>query len=344
MPSINDLIPPASLVGFSRELEFPDLSVLDFVLPPTTVENVEYEVLTASGDDVDAAEYRGFDTEAGIGDREGVQRLRGKIPPISRKIRLSEEDTIRLRAQQTGNNEPLIEAVFNDARRMNRAVRARVTLAQGQVLTTGKVTLSENGVEGEADYGVPGGHIVTAGASWAVAGTSIIGDLRAWAKTYATTNGGLRPGGMVITDTILGYMQLNTEFRSVLASLSGTPQLITRTGVDQVLSAYNLPTISAVIDTQIQVKGSGATRVIPEDHLFFHPPAGFPLGQTPYGITAEALALQSGGSIEVEQLAGPIAVVKEVEFDPVATWTKAAAVAIPVLANPKRLFIADVVA
>lgn len=340
MPSINDLIPPASLVGFSRELEFPDLSVLDFVLPPTTVENVEYEVLTASGDDVDAAEYRGYDTEAGIGDREGVQRLRGKIPPISRKIRLSEEDTIRLRAEESGNNEPLIEAVFNDARRMNRAVRARVTLAQGQALTTGKVTLSENGVEGEADYGVPGGHIVTAGASWATTSTSIVGDLRTWSNTYATTNNGLRPGGMVITDTILGYMQLNDEFRSLLASLSGAPALITRQSVDQVLQAFGLPPITAVIETQIQVAGS-ATRVIPADTMFMHPPAGFPLGQTPYGITAEALKLRSGGQIEVEQLSGPIAVVAEIDFDPVATWTKAAAVAIPVLANPKRLFIAD---
>lgn len=342
MTSINELITPAELVGFARELEFPDLSILDYVLPPSRVENVEYEVLTASGDDVDAAEYRAFDTEAGIGSREGVKRLTGKIPPISRKMRLGEEEQIRLRAEESGNNERLIAEVFNDARRMTRSVRARVTLAQGEVLTSGKVVLSENGVEGTADYAVPTAHLATAGASWATVTTSIVSDLRTWAKTYADTNNGLRPGGMAITDDILGYMQLNDEFRSLLASLSGAPALITRQGVDQVLQAFGLPPITAVVETQIQVNGT-ATRVIPADHLFFHPPAGFPLGQTPYGITAEALALRSGGQIEVDDLSGPIASVKEIEFDPVSTWTKAAAVAIPVLANPKRLFVADTV-
>lgn len=342
MALLNDLIDPTELTTFVRELQFPDLAVLDGVLPNTETDNIEYEVMRDTRSDVDAAEYRSFDAEAGIGKRPGVQRLRGKIPPISRKIRLGEEERLRIEASRTNNNTRLIDAIFDDAANMARSVVARRTLAKGQALTTGKVTLNENGVVAEADYGVPGAHIVTAGASWATASTPIVGHLTTWQATYRANNRGLNPGGMILSTAVLGYMLLNDQFRSLLASLSGAPALITRQGVDQVLAAFGLPPILAVIDTQVMVNGV-ATYLIPQDKVIFVPPAGFPLGETPHGITAEALELREGGQIEIDNLAGLIATVAKTEFDPVATWTKAAALTVPVIANPTRLFVADVV-
>lgn len=339
---LTELIEPDELVGYARGLQFPDLTVLDDLLPDVEKDNIVYEVMRDSDVDVDAAEYRAFDTEAGIGDREGVQRLKGKIPPISRKIKLGEEDTLRLEADTTGENGRLIDAIFDDVARMTRAVKARVVLAKGQVLSTGKVTLMENGVFGEANYGVPGSHFVTAGTAWSDPAASIISDLQAWVEVYKLTNRGLLPGGMVLGKNVPGYMLRNTEFRSLLASLGGVPQLITRQGVDQVLDAYSLPAIDRVVDTQIMVKGV-ATYLIPVDAVIFIPPRGSKLGETPYGITAEALKLKRGGQITIEQLAGPIATVAETTFDPVVTWTKSAALAIPVLGEPKRLFVADVI-
>lgn len=342
MALLNDLIPPTELLGFVRTLEFPDLSVLDDILPDTEVQNIEYAVMKDTRADVDAAEYRGFDTEAGIGKRPGTQRLRGKIPPVSRKIRLGEEEILRLEAEKTGDTEALIEAIFDDAASMTRAVRARVTLAKGSVLATGKVTLAENGVVAEADYGVPGGNITTVGTAWSNTAASMVTDLTTVQAAYRTTNKGLNPGGIIINSTILGYMLRNTEMRTLLASIAGAPALITRQGVDAALQAFGLPPILKVIDTQVMVNGS-ATYLIPQDKVIFVPPATAPLGATPFGITAEALRLRQGGQIEVDQLSGMIATVSETTFDSVATWTKASALAIPVLANPDRLAILDVI-
>lgn len=338
MALLNDLIDPTELTTFVRELEFPDLGILDEFLPNTTTDNIEYEVMRDTRADVDAAEYRSFDAEAGIGKRPGLSKLRGKIPPISRKVRLGEEERLRNEAFNSGTNQRLIDAIFDDAANMARSVVARRTLAKGQALSTGKVTIAENGVVAEAAYGVPAGHIVTAGASWATTTTPIISHLTTWMATYRASNRGLNPGGMILSTQVLGYMLLNDQFRSLLASLSGAPSLITRQGVDQVLQAYGLPPIRAVVDTQVMVNGV-ATYVLPQDEVILVPPPGFPLGETPHGITAEALELREGGQIS-GNLSGLIATVAKTEFDPVATWTKAAALTIPVIANPTRLFIA----
>lgn len=340
MPLLNDLIDPQELVGFVRELVFPDLAILDDLLPDRQVDNIEYEVMKDTRADVDAAEYRSFDAEAGIGDRPGAQRLRGRIAPISRKIRLGEEDRLRNESQQTGDTRRLVDAIFDDAANMTRSVRARVTLAKGQVLYTGKVTLNENGVVTAADYGLPAGHIVAPGTLWSNTAATIVADLQTWRTTYMTTNKGLQPGEMLISTPILGYMLRNTEMRTLLATIGGTPALITQNGVAQVLQAFGLPPFR-VMDTQVMVNGA-ATFLVPQDRVVFLPPRTAPLGATPFGVTAEALDLRDGGQISREQMAGMVATVAKTEFDPVATWTKAAALALPVLANAERLLVADV--
>lgn len=342
MALLTDLIDPQELVDFVRLMEFPDLAVLDDVLPNRRVEDIEYELPVDTRIDVNVSVYRGFDTEANIAKRQGTRRIRGRIPPISEKIVLGEETRLRLEAARSGNNDRIIEAIFDDAANTARAVTARVVLAKGQLLETGKVTLSENGVETEADFGVPGGHFVTAGASWATSTTSIVADLQTWQTTYREANNGLNPGGIIVSSKVLGYMLLNDEFRSLMASLAGAPALITRNSVDQILQAYSLPPIVKVLDTQVMVDDV-AQRLIAEDRVVFVPPATAPLGATPWGITAEALELRSGGFIEAENLAGMVATVAKTEFDPVQTWTKSAALAIPMIGNPTRLFVADVV-
>jgi hypothetical protein len=58
-------------------------------------------------------------------------------------------------------------------------------------------------------------------------------------------------------------------------------------------------------------------------------------------VTAEALELQAEGKIVSRQAPGIVAVVEKT-FDPVATWTKVAALALPVMTAPSLLMVADV--
>lgn len=340
MPEILDLIDPEELVGFVREREYPELTTLDDILPYREVASTELSVMRDGRVDVNAAKYRAFDAEAPIGTRPAVERIKAKIPPLSQKIPLGEEETLMLEANERGNTEPLIEAVYNDADAMNRSVFVRLAVAKGQALYTGKVTINENRVVAEADYGVPAGHFVAPATLWSNPAATILADLRTWMATYRTSNLGLRPGAFIISETILGYMLLNTEIRQLVGTTLGTPSMVTEETLGQILRARGLPPFR-LEDTQVMVDGA-AQYLIPQDRVVFVPPPNFPLGVTVFGITAEAVKLRTAGQITVESLQGPVATVSQTGFDPVVTWTKATALAVPIIVEPKRLLVADV--
>jgi hypothetical protein len=162
--------------------------------------------------------------------------------------------------------------------------------------------------------------------------------MRLWLETYVATNG-VAPGSILTSTRVISNLLRNAEIRTLAGSLSGTPALVTPETVSAVFSAFGLPPMQTY-DTQVRVAGV-ATKVIADDRLIFLPPAGEPLGNTFYGITAEALELREAGQIVSTQMPGVTAVVDKT-FDPVATWTKASAIALPVLANPSLILTADV--
>ena len=69
---------------------------------------------------------------------------------------------------------------------------------------------------------------------------------------------------------------------------------------------------------------------------------GEQLGETLYGPTAEEIRLQRDPSVEVKLLGKIIAMVYEESKDPVGTWEKAVATALPALACADELFQAKI--
>lgn len=335
---IYDLAEPQELVGFVRNIPFPQFTLEQF-LPNVTLDDIEYRFIRDDTVDQDVAPYRAWDAEAAIGSRQGLSRIMGEIPPISKKIRMGEEQRLRLRSLQMGGETgAIVGRIFDDAGNMTRSVQARVEQARGRALYDGKFVVNENGFIQTLDFGIPGGHRVTAATVWTNAAATIIQELRSWMDTYIDTNG-FPPGAMLTSTSVITSMLKNTEVRTMAATLAGTPSLVTRTTLDQVIASFDLPPL-LVYDTSVRVSGV-ATRVIPTDRVVFLPPATENLGRTFWGITAEALELASEGQIVATQAPGLVAVVDKT-FDPVALWTKAAAVVIPIVANPKMLLTADV--
>lgn len=331
-----DYVSPDELTGFARAAA-QDLEVNQFTLsrwlPASEVDDLQYRFTRGGEGLADAATYRAYDAESPIGSRPGVTRVTGELPPVSRKIRLGEYERLRQRRL----NEAIGDAIMSDAERMTRAVMARVELARGQALVTGAVSISENGIVASADFGRSPGHTVTAAASWATATTDIIGDLSTWRDTYVATTGE-EPGAILTSRQVVGYMLRNEAFRQLSASVAGTPSIVTQVALNATLDAYGLPQIT-VYDAQVRVDGT-ATRVVPADRLLFLPAAETgALGGTLYGTTAESMEPEYGlAGAEPGIVAGAYAT-----KDPVAVWTKAAAIALPVLANPDLSFCADVI-
>lgn len=341
-----DLVDPAELTQYIRafddEVLRNDMGLEQF-LPNTPNDDLEYRIARGTRKDVDVAEYRAFDTAPRMTGRQGFSRIRGELAPVSRMIPLTEEERLRLRALQntgSGGKAAMIKQIYDDAELMVRAVQMRLEVGRGQVLTTGKFTLTnENGLTLEADYGMPGSHRPTVGTAWSNPASDIIGDIMTNIQLFVDDNG-VMPETLVTSRTVLGYMLNNTAMRQ-LASFNGTtPTRINVDTVDAILASNGIPPV-ALYDTKARINGV-LTNIIPNDKVLFMAPEALPIGQTQYGITAEAMVLAEEGYIEESAMPGVVAVNYRND-SPVQTFTAGHAIALPVLGDPLSVICLDVI-
>jgi Phage major capsid protein E len=335
---------PVDLTGYVRAA-LADLPINQFQLarwlPNRTIPDLSYRFLRGTGGLTDTAVYRSFDAESPIGSRPGVTRVSGELPPISEKIPLTEYNRLR----QLANPEPAIQAqILTDAERLARKIAARIEVARGDAIVNGSITLNENGVQATVDFGRSGTHSVAAAIPWSTVGSADpLTEMLAWRQTYIDTNGS-EPGAALTSTSVVTYLLRNSNLRSDLASLAGTPTNATRTQLSSLLDAHGLPPI-LTYDAKVKVNGV-VTRIIPADKFIYLPapgdtgnPDGTDLGATQWGTTAQSLDPRFGlnGADAPGLVSG-----NYTDEDPPTIWTLAAAIALPVLANPDLTFVADV--
>lgn len=342
MALVLDLVDQQELTGFVRGIQLEEERnrfVLSQYLPNDMIDEIEFRVTRGSLRDADAAKVRAWDTESPIGSRQGLERIMGELPPISKKIRLGEEERLRRRALERGDNTALVNAIYNDASQMARAVVARVELLRGEALSNGTLVINENGVSQTVDFGRKASHTVTAGVLWSATGTATpVADMRAWVQTYIDTNG-VAPAFALTSSAVIANLLQNAEIRQLATTAAGTPGIVTLDTVQAVFAAFGLPPFVAY-DANVRVDGV-QTRVTPSNKVTLMPPATEPLGATFFGTTAEALELTEAQALQQDQAPGMVATIHKLD-DPVSTWTKAAAIALPVLINPDLTFTATV--
>jgi hypothetical protein len=349
MVMITDLVDPQELLGYAREAEMDanrNRFVLSNYLPNDNTPDGELEFKVTRGNfrDEDAALVRAWDTEASIASRQGVEQLMGEVLPVSRKIRLGEEDRLRRRGLERGlspaQNTALTDKIYDDAAKMARAVAARFELMRGEVLEKATLTINENGVAPPVvDFGRKAGHTVTAGVLWSdLTNGDPVANMRTWIQTYIDSNG-VAPAFALTSTQVISYLTQSAKVRAYAAGVGGTPGLITVDTVNQIFTAFGLPPMIPY-DATVRV-GGVATRPIAATKVILMPPSDEPLGATLFGTTAEALKLAEARLIDQDQAPGMVSVPME-EEDPVATWTLATAVGFPALVNPDLTFTATV--
>lgn len=345
MAIIDDYVDPVVLTGFVREVPQPSQLLLNAVLPDRTIGNIEAAIDKVQKTNR-AAEFRSFDAESPVGARDSMTRSKIRLPALGQKLPVSEQEHLMLERVRTGgdNRDAYVQAIYDDATTLVGNVRRRMEIARGDVLADGKVTISENQLILEADFGVPSGNKVTAGVVWSDhANASPLTDLKAWIEAYVDLNGE-RPGRILTSNTVVNNLLLSQELRELfypaIANTQG-PNLLTPAQLSAALQGYSIPPITEY-NTKVNWKGSNQ-RVISDDLFIMLPANPSDLGYTAWGVTAEALVLARGGNpgLAFEDLPGITGVVLE-EGDPVLTWTKVAAVGMPLLERPELLWIADV--
>lgn len=343
---IDDYVDPIELTGFVREVPTPSNLMLAQFLPDRNIGNVEAAIDQVTRTNR-AAQFRSWDAEVPVGQRDSFQRSKIKLPPLGEKLPVAEQETLMLERIRTGgdNRSGYIQAIYDDAAILANNVRRRMELARGDVLVDGKFTLAgENNLTLEADFGVPSGNKVTAATAWSDhANASPLQNFKAWIDAYVDLNGE-RPGRLVTSNTVINNLLLSGEIRDLFnrgTTLTGGPNLLTPVQLGQVLQAYGIPPLIEY-NTKINVDGSNV-RVIPDDRVIMLPENAADLGWTAWGVTAESLVLATGDNpgLTFEELPGLVGVSMK-SGDPVQTWTKVAAVGMPLIVDPNRLFVADV--
>lgn len=350
---VTDQIDPQELTGFVRELQFPNVNMLARFLPDQQRNALEYEFNRTDKERRRAAQFRPFDVESPIGDRPGMARVRGKVPPISKKMVLGEEEQLLLDAvrRQTRISPEMVDQVFNDARNLTSDIRDRIEFARGQVLSTGKVTFTNDlGIpSAEIDYAIPSANFVTpSGTDWTLANAATavpITDMDGWIRTvYMPANGNARPAVGITSSTVMRALAVNAQIRSfivIAGAVGATLAILTDDQVQTVLRAQGLPPL-IVCDEVVNLVGAGTTRVIPEGTVVFLPaPSVDNFGETFFGPTVEALNLARAGYLPVASAPG-LAGTQMITFDPEHQWTKVNGLVIPVLKDPAAVMVADV--
>jgi hypothetical protein len=337
MQLIDEFATPAELTGYARAAladRDENQLTLDRWLPNRTINDLSYRFTRGGGGLTEAAVFRGFDASSDVGVRPGGARVSGELPPISRKIPVGEYERIKRRNVDTQSAE-IRDAMLDDGVRLARQIEARMELARGEALFNGSVNLNENGVQAGVDFGRNAAHSVTASTVWSTFATAdAYGDLSSWLDTYNNTNGRL-PAYTLMSRTIYNALRRNVGLTK-LANTQNPPTVLTRDGLNTVLADFDIPPV-VIYDAQVSVNGV-ATRVTPVDKILFLPEFGDAVGQTLWGVPVEADDPRYG-------LAGDAAGVAVGGYkteDPQTVWTRATAIALPVMAAPDLTFVADV--
>ncbi|MGG7653508.1 major capsid protein [Kocuria rosea] len=336
---VTEYFEPVELTDLSREVQNQqrpadtDYRLQRLYLPTEYTYDVEYRIKAGESGIPSSAKFRSWDSENAIAARPGFETVTGELLPLGLRHFITEFD--RLKMRRAGEDAFRAE-VAKAARDVTMATIVRLELAVAQTLMTGRTTLTnERGVTQEADWGRPASHTVVAATPWTSATSTPLTDIRNWVELWDND------GTMVMSKQTFALLATNEQFRK-LASVNqvGTPDFVTNEFVNRVLEANGLPAVE-IYDAKYLNDAFVETRVLPKGKILFVPSAGSKAaGATVFGVPAEALDPKYG--IEEADRPGILAAHYENEH-PKQTWVNAAAVAFPVLANPRKTMAATVI-
>jgi hypothetical protein len=339
MPDVLELFNSETVLNYLKNRQLKPL-LGEALFPEVKHETLDFSYLVGASSLPVVASVHAFDTEAEIGSREAAKQAL-EAAYIKRKMQLTEKDLIALQFPRTqGEQQYLMGQVFNDIDRLVAGVKARVELMRMEVLTTGVVTLNENGLNMTVDYHVPEEHQETLSGTdlWTDESADIIGDLERWQDALDDKASRALTSTKVLTQIlrngkIIGYL---------FGKDSG--RIPTRQDLNAFLTQHDLPTI-AVYDSKYRKQNADGTYTTARffgENKFVMFGEGI-LGETLYGPTPEESRMIREGA-DVSVVDKVIAMVYEEGKDPISTWTKAAATAIPSFPEANNVFQAQPIA
>lgn len=315
-------------LNFSQSFDVKRPGILGTIFPDTKTQylKAEYYRLMAGQRLPEVAFVHALDTEAEIGSRPGFEKVLTEKLFIKRKINQSE------RLQQAIENgvpddNNLKKFVFDDAANLFEGVVARANVMKGQFLSTGIVKIKENHVDMSIDYGVTSDAKLTL-TDWSKPDTDIMGDI---SKMVAIAE----DNGYVVNKALtslkmINYMRNNTAMQTAVLG-AANKRLLTKQELTNLLMQEYGFTIDRCDEKYRYRKADGTLktgRYFKEDvFTLYEANANGSFGSGLWGVTPEELEYrqfiqeENRSFVTLSMWATP---------DPVAVWTKASGMFVPV--------------
>ncbi|MEV0367514.1 major capsid protein [Nocardia fusca] len=291
-----------------------------------------------------AAQFRNWDGSVWTSARDTGSERRVKMLPLSAKLSMGEYERRQIEFAANGGTfkQRLVDAVYNDLDNLTMQVYNRVELAWGDVLTDGIFSINENGVKQDINFGVPGGQLVAPGTLWSdTTNATPLTDMIAWSDVYEAANG-VTPGRIGTSRTVRRLVERNKEVIDAVYGATQGRTRVTTAELNSLLESEGLPTFTTDYNSNFDVDGT-STRVLAENKVLFLPENLGDLGFTAWGTPTTAMELQSR-NVQVQSGAGIIGVIVREDGIPFRKFTYVDAVALPIIADPKKLMVATVIA
>ncbi|MBO5143610.1 MAG: major capsid protein [Clostridia bacterium] len=335
MPTVLELFNQKEVLNYLKERKYPAM-LGEELFPEVKKQSLEFDMLTEGSRTPVIASVHGFDTESEIGQREAKKKAI-ELALIKRKMQLKEKEIIALESPRNeAEKNYLMKKVFADIDALVESIKARVEAMRMEVVATGKITLNENNLDASIDFGVPETN-KAANVDWSSETSNPINDMLAWKNQldYA-------PERVLTSSTVLAKILAN---KNVVNALFGkdTTRIASVGELNNYLAQLQLPKIYTYDAKYRKLEANGTYskhRYFPENAFVMMP--GEELGETVYGPTAEEIRLQRDSSIDIELVGKILAMIYEEGKDPVSTWEKAVATALPALKCADELFQATI--
>jgi len=337
MPTIMELFTQNEVLNYVRDREYKPL-LGETLFPERKQPSLKLDQLSGGSRIPIAASIHDFDTEAEIGSRiANKQEL--ELSLIKRKLQLKETDIIALENPRTPAEQAyLVGQVYNDIDSLVAGVRARVEAMRMEVLAAGQVTVKENGLNFTLDYHVPAEHkeALTGTNVWTNENSDPLADIERWIDALDT-----KPTRALTSRKI--YRALATHPK-IIAAIFGkdSGRVVSQADLDAFMETHGYPVIRTY-DEKYKVQEADGTyttkKYFPENKFaMFNDDL---LGETLYGPTAEETRLTRDPAVDTSLVGNVLASVYDETRDPVGTWTKAVATALPSFAAADEVFQAQ---
>lgn len=283
-----------------------------------------------------------FDVHAIPRPRIGFEKLSAEMPFFKESMYIDEELRQELNmVLETGNQayiDSVMNRIFDDQMQLLRGARASRERMRMMALTTGAVSMANNGQAFTYDYQVPATHKTTVNTSWSsVATADPIEDMRVAKELISDETGAVITRAMCDGVTWRNIRN-NVNIQKKIYVLSNGVGSIS----DDRLRQYIMDEvgISVVINDKRYRDENGNTLKFMPSNTFVMFPDGA-LGKTWFGTTPEESDLMTSNAANVSITDTGVAVTTIQKADPVNVETKVTQICLPSFEQADKVYILD---